>query len=333
MGHTNSLKTLNEVSGFLQNAEAGDTNAASNLPLESIEDFSTAPISFEETHAIILERTRDLFALTARYNRHSEEYLEACSYLDKSIRVLGSACITRFVVEKPGMTVLSKLSDLSTKYLFGMASFNFRKLNAAIEDEMQDQGQFSMSLMNMLLRYQQTLDRLRATEAKIYKINAGEIDYGDYYEKAWAFSKKTAYRASDKRKPEEIIYRETTAFPVISEAIRELTQEPEPEQIPEAKKDEIHEEEPPALPALPPAEPADLDSKSPEIIEPESVTKNAPKPFPPERYMTIDFGEGTEPLYLTVENAKAILADTAYCDEHPDLKIALLNFVLHADSS
>ena len=120
---------------------------------------------------------------------------------------------------------------------------------------------------------------------------------------------------------------------MISEAIRELTQEPKPEQMPEAKKDELHEEETPALPALPPAEPADPDTESPEIIEPESVTESAPQPYPSEPYMTIDFGEGTEPLYLTVENAKAILADTAYCDEHPDLKLALLNFVLHADTS
>ena len=121
-----------------------------------------------------MERTDDLFVLWQRYSRHSKKYLEACTYLDQTIRCLGSGCITRAAILINGRK-LPRLHNLSTTKLFQMASFNYHKINAALGEDMRDTHEFSMPLMGMLLRYYQTLERLRFTELKINKINTGDI--------------------------------------------------------------------------------------------------------------------------------------------------------------
>ena len=117
-------KTSDEIRDFMKNAEDTAEGPKRELPLESMDDFSTLPIGFEESSAVMLARTEDLFAMSTVLPRHSAKYLETCTYLEKGIRALGSACITRIVVEKAGKK-LPLLHQLSTHKLFGMASFNF----------------------------------------------------------------------------------------------------------------------------------------------------------------------------------------------------------------
>ena len=74
MGTCDMEKTSEEMNDFLKQ----NSNSASEggMPLESIYDFSTLPISFEESSAVMLARAEDLFAMTTQLPRHSGKYLE-----------------------------------------------------------------------------------------------------------------------------------------------------------------------------------------------------------------------------------------------------------------
>ena len=88
---------LDEMDAFFAGNTAVSASEADDdgLPFESIDDFSTDPVGFEEMAQRMLAKTEAVFDLTAVYNRHSKKYLKACAMLEKGIKYLGSICITR----------------------------------------------------------------------------------------------------------------------------------------------------------------------------------------------------------------------------------------------
>ena len=208
------------ISTFLENAGCCDSASgvdAEGLPFETIDDIEILPIEYEEEQSILLNRAEDLFVMCQRYNRRSKGFIEACTYLDQSIRSLASVCITRVVNVKFGKA-FPELHNLSTYKLFMMASFNFRKVNAAMEEEMREKKVFPMGLMGMLLRCHQTLERLRSTEAKIAKINTGEISASDLFKRSRTFTEKSPNKYYTPQQNEAPVFREAISFPIIKNA-------------------------------------------------------------------------------------------------------------------
>ena len=208
------------IGAFLENAGCCDSASgvdAEGLPFETIDDIEILPIEYEEEQSILLNRAEDLFVMCQRYNRRSKGFIEACTYLDQSIRSLASVCITRVVNVKFGKG-FPALHNLSTYKLFMMASFNFRKVNAAMEEEMREKKVFPMGLMGMLLRCHQTLERLRSTEAKIAKINTGEISASDLFKRSRTFTEKSPNKYYTPQQNEAPVFREAISFPIIKNA-------------------------------------------------------------------------------------------------------------------
>ena len=208
------------IGAFLENAGCCDSASgvdAEGLPFETIDDIEILPIEYEEEQSILLNRAEDLFVMCQRYNRRSKGFIEACTYLDQSIRSLASVCITRVVNVKFGKG-FPELHNLSTYKLFMMASFNFRKVNAAMEEEMREKKVFPTGLMGMLLRCHQTLERLRSTEAKIAKINTGEISASDLFKRSRTFTEKSPNKYYTPQQNEAPVFREAISFPIIKNA-------------------------------------------------------------------------------------------------------------------
>ena len=322
-------KTSEEIRMFLQDAEAPAMAGEEELPYESLDDFSTLPVKFEEQTAVMLERAEDLFVLTQRYNRHSKKYLEACGWLEKSISGLGSACVTRIAMKLDGEE-LPMLRQLSTKKLFGMASFNFRKLNAAIEEDLRAGGEFPLPLMGMLIRYNRMIERLRSTEQRIWKINNREISAYDIQTRARTFSEKSLNRYHSPQQDEAPEYRQALSYPVISGAVREAFPEEESEETHEVPAPEAGEIRSVAVPA-PDTGPENGDAlceERPGGIE--YLITADPRTGKPALVLADEEGE---PMFFSVEIARRALQDTEFFDANPELKKIFQNFVNGADSS
>lgn len=159
-------KLMDEMDTLL-NAASADADAA-ELPFESIDDFSTEPVSFEEMCGRMLERVEMIFDLSTVYNRQSAEYLQTCALLERGIKYLAGCCITKAALEENKVPMPS-LGQLSLEKLYGMASFNFRKLDTAVTEQIRKFGRkYSPELLDMEFRYFSLLSRLRATQKKKY---------------------------------------------------------------------------------------------------------------------------------------------------------------------
>ena len=191
-----------------------------NLFTESIEDFSTSPIVFEEAAARLLNKVEELFDLSTKYNRNVPQYLECCSWLERGIKALGSAALTKICLEKRNFE-FTLLDQLSTQKLYEMASFNFRKIDAALSAALERKKDTAYDLFRIQYRYYLLLDRLKATETKIYQINNGFLSDTEIVKHALMLSKESWNERSVKRQVKPSVFRRTTAFPVLGNAIRE----------------------------------------------------------------------------------------------------------------
>ena len=158
---------LTDEMDMLLSAASADADAA-ELPFESIDDFSTDPVSFTEMSERMLERVEMIFELSTLYNRQSADYLRICAVLEKGIKYLAGSCIVKAAMEQEKMT-FPTLGQLSLAKLYGMASFNYRKLDTALSEQIRKSGRnFSPELLDMDFRYFNLLARLRATHTKKY---------------------------------------------------------------------------------------------------------------------------------------------------------------------
>ena len=188
------------------------------LPYETLDVFSTEPVEFGEMAERMLDRVENLFDLTAVYNRHSEKYLKSCALLEKGIKFLGSACITKIALEHEKYS-FPELRQLSTMKLYRMVSFNYRKLDKALTEKLEQKNDLYPELLDMEFRYFNLLRRLRSTEAKIYnyhfKKNYIEEDFRPVIE-GNAFTEKSWTKCYTQDKEEAPAFRNAPAFPLVA---------------------------------------------------------------------------------------------------------------------
>lgn len=173
-----------DVRGFLGNMKA------SELPPESINEFSSAPFEFEETAKWLWEDTQITYYHAGIENRFSENYLKLCGRLETNIRRLGSFCLTKTVLEQNG-SEFPELSNLNIRELVKMVSFHLRKCHAAFQGMYYDNNFLGMSYLNWEFRWFELGNRLKATEVKIVKIREGKIKAETILQQAEQFSGET----------------------------------------------------------------------------------------------------------------------------------------------
>ena len=234
---TNGEKILSAMNAFELNVSSGPEDGADELPFESLDDFSIAPLTFEETAVMIRERTEFFFDLTARYNRKSPKYLEACAFLEKGIRYLGSCCLTMEILKKNGRGEFPQLGDLSTHWLFGMVSFNVRKLDAAMKELIAASGELPGKWQDMQFRFLSLAERLQSTEKKIYDCCTHPELGNDILKRAQLFTKEAFNRSEVRRRIKPPSFRSGAALPFLKNAVREekaLAEAADPVQDPAA---------------------------------------------------------------------------------------------------
>ena len=145
------------------------------LPEEPTDTFSTVPYEFEESVRYLWDDTQKLYYHACRANRFSENYLLYSDELEKSIRKMGSYCLTKAALEQKGM-LFPSLSELSVPELVGMVSYHLRKTHAAFEGIYRDNNRLGLSYLTREFRWVALGNRLKATETKIQKIKDGKLN-------------------------------------------------------------------------------------------------------------------------------------------------------------
>ena len=203
-----------------EEAQFGD---GENLPAESGELFSDLPLNFEEMAAGLQKDLEKVYELTQTLNRYSKDYPAVCRRLEQMIKRLGSCCITKAVMEQKGFE-FPALKDLELKDLYCMVSFNFRKTRTAFNDSLRVKNCADMGLLDLECRWVDLAERLKATEEKIRRIRAGEVNVDRMLEQAQMFRGQKGIHRTDPDKPREVSSK-ARALPVIKSAVREMVEE------------------------------------------------------------------------------------------------------------
>ena len=191
------------------------------LPFEPMDEFSDAPLEFEELAETLWKILNDTYILSVKYNRQSPYYPKLCSHLEKDIKQLGSLCVTKAVLEQKDLS-FPKLEGLTVKELYAMVSLHFRKCRQAFQDGCDAGKGYDMEMLDWVCRWALLAERLKATEEKIRKIRSGKINVDQLLERAQAF-KNEPRGERVRRDPQEI--RKAASLPVIrsfaSQTVRE----------------------------------------------------------------------------------------------------------------
>ena len=130
---------------------------------------------FLQTTQTLWEELKITYYWSKRFNLHSPNYLKAAKRLKKIIEKLGSAIITLAALEQLGYSY-PEFDELTIYELQCVASLNFRKTNAALDDLDFDMSDEYFTLANLLLDWSNLLMRLEATQLEINQIRDGSID-------------------------------------------------------------------------------------------------------------------------------------------------------------
>ena len=200
---------------------AGPETDEFRLPFESLDEYSDAPLEFEELASTLWERLNDTYAQAVRYNRHSPHYQELCDHLEKNIRLLGSMCVTKAVLEQKGL-IFPALEGLSVSALFSMVSLHFRKCDRAFLDIRDGGDGLDMGLLDRLCRWGILSERLKATEEKIRKIQSGKISADSLLERAEVFRREPRAKGPER---ERQAIRKVSSLPVLGSLARDILRE------------------------------------------------------------------------------------------------------------
>ncbi len=176
-----------------------ELSSAPEYPAESFEEFSEAPLDFEEMAEALRDDLEKVYELTGTLSRFSPDYPATCRVLEKMIRRLGSYCVTKAVLEQKGFT-FPKLRDLDLKDLYCMVSFNFRKTRAAYHDGDRLNNCADMGLLALECRWVDLAEQLKATGEKIHLIRSGKIRADSILERAEMFKGGKENRRSSSRR-------------------------------------------------------------------------------------------------------------------------------------
>ena len=151
---------------------------AADLPDEPVNVFSNAPAEFEERSRMLWDDTQKLYYHACKANRFSENYLKYSEELEKSIRQMGSVCITKAALEQKGLE-FPNLAELGIEELVRMGSYHLRKAHAALEGIYKDNSLLGLSYLKQEFRWDALIGRLLSTEVKIQKIRDGKLNADD----------------------------------------------------------------------------------------------------------------------------------------------------------
>ena len=151
---------------------------AADLPDEPINEFSNAPAEFEERSRMLWDDIQKLYYHACKANRFSENYLKYSEELEKSIRQMGTVCITKAALEQKGLEFPS-LAELGVEELVRMSSYHLRKAHAALEGIYKDNSLLGLSYLKQEFRWDALIGRLLSTEVKIQKIKDGKLNADD----------------------------------------------------------------------------------------------------------------------------------------------------------
>lgn len=255
-----------------ENAAKSPNKDAYGYPFEPFDCFSTEPASFLEKAMMLDSEACDIFKQLRSLNRHSPLFYQMSSDMEKIVSQLGSACITKAVIEKQGQNAASMdqlLERLTIDHLREWTAFNLRKCFASYM-ESSSVLRYNRTALSLSLRWSALDKRLLATAERIEKIKSGEVRV-DLSDKAEELKKEAApEKQTEKAEKAAAPLRDSgAALPVDKAAVREsitasqqdAVQEPGEAEIAEAQ-DTITDEIPaPAVPAVQP-KPAALEENS-----------------------------------------------------------------------
>ena len=200
-------------------AEDAGTSDDTALPFETLDDYSTDPVSFNEMSLLLLKKVEDVFDYASKYNRHSPQYLKSCVQLEKGIKYLGSCCVTKRALINEGKQSFPDLGQLTTEKLYRMASLHFRKIDRALTEHIAEKDDVDTPLLDMQFRYFNLLQRLRSTETKLYNyqmdfnFTSGRSRFNPY-QHGLTFSEKSWTKdIHDREQPP--IFGQAKAFPAL----------------------------------------------------------------------------------------------------------------------
>ena len=193
MAQIDGKELLADMDSYLSETAAAKAEAETALPFETIDEYLSDPQEFGEVTAKLMKKVSAVFDLAVKYNRHSPEYLKSCARLEKGIKYLGSACLMKYALEQHKYPQ-PMLAELNTANLYTMAAVLFNKLDRALTEYMEEKQAVDDALLDMEYRYYHLMDRIRATDVKLYNYDINrfyrEEDY-DPLVHGLAFSKKT----------------------------------------------------------------------------------------------------------------------------------------------
>ena len=145
-----------------------------NFPFEPEGIYNSALLDFEEISSALWTLILHTHYSATRFNRHSPNYTLLMQNLEKDIKLMGSYCVTKAVLEQSGKE-FPGTEMLNLKELSCMASLHFRKCCRAYYDIKQETNAQDLNMMNWIFRWAALFERLKATQDKIDKIKSGKI--------------------------------------------------------------------------------------------------------------------------------------------------------------
>ena len=240
-------KLLNDMQAILSDDSSKVSADDAMLPFETLDDFSTDPVEFNEMAKTMLTRVEAVFDKAVKYNRHSKQYIKTAVQLEKGIKFLASCCLTKIAM-KMDKTEHPELAQLSTEKLYRMASFHYRKINAALDEYQAKNNDIDDVLLEMQYRYFNLLGRLRSTEVRIYKYQDKRI-FGTEDETpivhGRAFSEKSWTRKIHEKYSEPASFHQPASFSPMTAFLPEngISAAEKPQALPEPSKDVSREPE------------------------------------------------------------------------------------------
>ena len=193
MAQIDGKELLADMDSYLSETAAAEAEAGTALPFETIDEYLSDPQEFGEVTAKLMKKVSAVFDLAVKYNRHSPEYLKSCARLEKGIKYLGSACLMKYALVQHKYPQ-PMLAELNTANLYTMAAVLFNKLDRALTEYMEEKQAVDDALLDMEYRYYHLMDRIRATDVKLYNYDMNRFYRKEDYDPlvhGLAFSKKT----------------------------------------------------------------------------------------------------------------------------------------------
>ena len=270
---------------------------ADDLPDETLLEFSAAPYTFEESALLVMEDMEKLHYLAGTANRFSDKYLKCLPQLEKYISKAGSFCLTKAVLEQKGFS-FPELENLNTLDLIGRVSFHIRKCHAAIDGLYRDNDRLGFVYLQWELRWINLGERLKSTEAKIQKIQNGELKADTLLQREDSFRNRTESPKEIGNEWSKRPFLNPASLPLLTSMASDMLRK---ERIIEKQKRDYERAEERALRALGihPYPPMPIPTKP--VVQPDE--KPAPEPHPVEE----EIPEGM----ITEGEARRILIEEA----------------------